>query len=65
MGEGVGAVEDDEAVVEVVVLLDGEGHGDPVGGGHGGRVEEGVELEDRVADVTVVGRRRRPEGRQG
>lgn len=36
VGEGVGAVEDDEAVEEVVVFFDAERHGRPVRGGDGG-----------------------------
>lgn len=55
VGERVGAVEDDEAVEEVVVFLDGGGHGGPVGGGDVARVEEGGEFHDGVADVAVVG----------
>lgn len=55
VGERVCAVEDDEAVEEVVVFLDGGGHGGPVGGGDVAGVEEGVEFHDGVADVAVVG----------
>jgi hypothetical protein len=39
----------------MVVVLDADGHGVPVVGLDGGRVEEGVELEDAIADVAVVG----------
>lgn len=55
VGERVGAVQDDEAVEEVVVFLHGRGHGGPVGGGDVAGVEEGVEFHDGVADVAVVG----------
>lgn len=48
-------MEDDEAVKEVVVFLDGGGHGGPVIGGDVAGVEEGVELQDCVANVAVVG----------
>lgn len=54
IGQGVGAVEDDEAVKEVVVVLDAHGHGVPVVGFDGAGVEKGVELEDAIADVAVV-----------
>ena len=54
-------MEDDEAVKEVVVLLDGRGHVGPVAGGDGRGVEEGVKLQDAVADVALVRRGRRAE----
>lgn len=54
IGQGVGAVEDDEAIKEVVVVLDAHGHGVPVVGFDGTGVEKGVELEDAIADVAVV-----------
>lgn len=47
-------MEDDEAVEEVVVFLDGGGHGGPVGGGDVAGVEERVELHDGIADVALV-----------
>lgn len=62
--ERVGAVEDDEAVEERVVLLDGQRDLLPPLGRDGARVQEGVELEDSVADVPGVGARRRPEAVQ-
>lgn len=60
VGEGVGAVEDDEAVEEVVVLLDAHGHGVPVVGGDGAGVEKRVEFQDAIADVTIIGCGRGP-----
>lgn len=65
VGERVCAVEDDEAVEQVVVLLDAEGHARPVGGGDGRAVEEGGEFEDGVPDVAVVGGGRGAEGVEG
>jgi hypothetical protein len=55
-------VQDDEAVEEVVVFFYGEGDLGPAVGGYGGRVEEGLELEDAVADVPRVGAYRGAEG---
>src|SRR5690606_38774597 len=49
VGKGVGAVEDNEAVEEGVVLLDGAGNLLPALRGDGARVQERVELEDAVA----------------
>lgn len=54
-------MEDDEAVEEGVVLADALGHGGPVACRDGGRVEEGGEFEDAVADVAAMSGGRRAE----
>jgi hypothetical protein len=39
----------------VIVLLHTRGYGVPVVGGDGARVEQRIELNDSIANVTVVG----------
>ena len=55
VGEGVGAVEDDKAVVVPVGALDIFGDLDPVVHGHVGGVQEGIVLVDGVDDPLVLG----------
>lgn len=55
VSQRVSAVENDEAVKEVVVVLDGGGHVGPVVGGDVAGVEQRVEFQDGVADVPLVG----------
>ena len=63
MGKRVSAMENDEAVEEVVVIANGVRHGSPVLGVHRRGVEQRVELDDAVADMALIGGGRRPEGR--
>jgi hypothetical protein len=58
-------VEDDEAVEEGVVLLDGAGNLLPALRGDGARVQERVELEDAVAYVAGVGAGGSPQAVKG
>lgn len=48
-------MEDNEAIKEVVVFLDAGSHGVPVVSRDGARVEEGVEFDNAIADMTVIG----------
>ena len=51
VGHSVGAMEDDEAIIVVVLAFDGFGYVDPRGGSHVGRVDDALEL----AGVDSVG----------
>ena len=48
-------MEDNESIKEVVVFLDAGSHGVPVMSRDGARVQEGVELDDSIANMTFIG----------